>query len=211
MKLRTAFSAIGTALLVGLLPLAANADSGISVGPDISTAGLGVSVGYRFPGDNIVLRAESGNLSVNPNFNSNGNAYKGRLNLNNLLLDLEFHPLGRSLYGAVGAFINNNALSASTTSAGVTIGSTNYGAGTANALVTWAKVEPYVGIGIAPMHGGFGFDLGAAYQGNAAVSVTTNIAGVAAADISSAQNQIKNTVNGFQWYPVVGIRYTFGF
>lgn len=211
MNVRKIFAALGTALLVGALPLAAAADAGISVGPDVSSTGLGVSVGYRLPGNTEVIRAESGNFTASPTFNANGNAYTGKLNLNNVLLDMEFHPHGRSFYGAAGAFINNNTVTASTTSAGVRIGGTNYGAGTADTRVTWANVAPYVGIGFAPLHGGFGFDAGVAYQGSARASVTTNIIGVLPADIASAQTQIQNALNGYQFYPVVGIRYTFGF
>ena len=50
-----------------------------------------------------------------------------------------------------------------------------------------------------------------AYQWNARATVATNIVGVLPADIARAQAQIQNALNGFQFYPVVGIRYTFGF
>lgn len=211
MNIRTVGSILGAALFIGCLALPADADSGISVGPAISSTGLGVSLGYELVGGNVVLRAQSGNFTINPNFNANGNAYQGHLNLNNVLVDAEIHPLAKSFYVAVGGFINNNNVTASSTSAGVTIGGTNYGAGTVNAKVTWQNLAPFVGIGFAPVHGGFGFDVGAAFQGNARAAVTTNIAGVAPSDILSAQTQIQNAVNGFTVYPVVSLRYTFGF
>lgn len=209
MNFRT-LALIGAALACGLAPIAARADSGITVGPAIESTGYGVSVGYALPGG-VVLRAQSGNFTYNPNFNANGNTYNGHLNLSNVLIDGEFHPQSKSFYYAVGGLLNSNKINATTTSAGVIIGGTNYGAGTANAAVTWSNFAPFVGIGWAPVKGGFGFDLGAAFQGNAKAVVTTNIVGVTAADIANAQTQIQNSINGFNVYPVIGIRYTFGF
>jgi hypothetical protein len=68
-----------------------------------------------------------------------------------------------------------------------------------------------VGFGFSPVHGGFGFDLGAAFQGNAMATVTSNIVGVTAADYAAAVTQIQKTLNGYTVYPVVNIRYTIGF
>jgi hypothetical protein len=211
MNLRSACSLVA-AILFGFIPLTANADTGISVGPDISSTGLGVSLGYKIPDAPVVVRVESGNFTINPTFNSNGNTYNGHLNLSNILVNAEFHPSGKAFYVAAGGFINNNSISASTTSAGVMIGGFNYGAGTANAKVTWPNLAPFIGIGFAPMHGGFGFDLGAAFQGKATAVVTSTFgAAVSPSDYASAQSQIENTVNTITVYPVIGIRYTFGF
>ena len=211
MHFRTTLTLAGVALALAVAPLAARAaDTGLSIGPAIGSTGYGGSIAYALPGG-IVIRAQSGNYNYNFNFNTNGNTYNGTLNLSNVLIDGELHPGSKPFYYAVGGFINNNAINATTTSTGVTIGNTNYGAGTATAKVTWTSVAPYIGIGWAPTHGGFGVDLGAAFQGTSTARVTTTIAGVTAADIASAQNQIQNTVNQYQVYPVLSVRYTWGF
>jgi hypothetical protein len=210
MNIRTTLALAGAALALAVAPLAARADTGLTVGPAVGSTGYGASVGYALPGG-IVIRAQSGNFTYNPNFNSNGNTYNGHLVLSNVLVDGELHPGSRPFYYAIGGFINSNTINATTTSAGVVIGNTNYGAGTANAKVTWSNLAPFIGLGWAPMHGGFGVDLGAAFQGSSKTVVTTNIAGVTAADIASAQSQIQNTVNQYQIYPVISVRYSFGF
>jgi hypothetical protein len=210
MNVRTACSLLAATLLLGLAPAAALADTGLVVGAGVGTTGYGASLGYVLP-FGIVVRAETGAFTYNPNFNANGDPYTGHLKLSNVLADVELHPLSKAFYVAGGGFFNGNSITASTTSAGVTIGGTNYGAGTANAKVTWQNVAPYVGFGFAPVHGGLGFDLGAAFQGSARAVVTSNIAGVTAADYASAQTQVQNAVNGFKVYPVVSLRYTFGF
>jgi hypothetical protein len=210
MKLSSFFAALTAALILGLAPLAASADTGLVIGGVAETTGFGASLGYVLPGA-IVVRAQSGNFTYNPNFNSNGDAYAGHLVLSNILIDGEVHPGGKSFYIAAGGLLNNNVITASTTSTGVTIGNNLYGAGTANARVTWQHFAPFVGFGFSPVHGGFGFDLGAAFQGSAKATVTSNIGGVTAADYAAAVTQIQNTLNTIQVYPVVGIRYTIGF
>jgi hypothetical protein len=211
MFIRSTLALVGVALALAVVPVGARAaDTGLSIGPALGSTGYGGSLAYALPGG-IVIRAQSGNYTYNFNFNTNGNTYTSKLNLSNVLIDGELHPGSKPFYYAVGGLINNNNITATTTSAGVTIGNTNYGAGTANAKVTWTGVAPYVGIGWAPTHGGFGVDLGAAFQGTSTARVTTNIAGVTAADIASAQNQIQNTVNQYQVYPVLSVRYTWGF
>jgi hypothetical protein len=210
LSMRSIWAALAGALVLGFAPLAASADTGLVVGGVAGTTGFGASLGYVLPGG-IVVRAQSGNFTINPNFNSNGNAYAGHLQLSNILIDGELHPGGKTFYVAAGGFLNHNVVTASTTSTGVTIGNTNYGAGTANARVTWQNFAPYVGFGFSPVHGGFGFDLGAAFQGNAMATVTSNIVGVTAADYAAAVTQIQKTLNGYTVYPVVNIRYTIGF
>jgi hypothetical protein len=210
MNVRVACSVLGAALLLGFAPVAAEADTGLVLGVGAGTTGYGVSLGYDLPAG-LVVRAESGNFTYNPNFNANGDAYTGHLKLSNVLVDLELHPLSKAFYIAGGGFINSDTITASTTSTGVTIGGTNYGAGTASTTVTWANLAPYVGIGFSPVHGGFGLDLGAVFQGSARASVTSNIVGVTQADYAAAQTQVQNALNGFQVYPVINIRYTIGF
>jgi hypothetical protein len=210
MKLSSFYVALAGALIIGAAPLAASADTGLVIGAVAESTGLGGTIGYVLPGG-VVLRAQSGNYTYNPNFNSNGDAYMGHLQLNNVLLDGEVHPDGRSFYIAAGALLNNNVVTATTTSAGVIIGNTNYGAGTATARVTWANLNPFVGFGFSPVHGGLGFDLGAAFQGSAKATVTSNIPGVTPADYAAAVTQIQSTVNTLQVYPIIGIRYTIAF
>lgn len=208
--------AAGAAIAIGAMPLAASADaSGASVGVSLESLGYGISLAYPIaPWTQI--RVQSGNFTANPNFNSNGDAYNGHLTLSNILVTGEFHPLNRSFFLAAGGLINSNKITASTTGSTITVGGTTYAApagSSINAAVTWNNLNPYIGIGFGPARGsGFGVDLGAAFQGKGKAVVTNNgVPNVTAADIVNAQNQIQNTLNGFSTYPVVGVRYSFGF
>lgn len=198
-------------IVLSLAPPAANAEDGFAAGAAIESTGYGVSLGYALP-QGIVIRAQSGSLTFDRNFHSQGNTFTGKGTVSNVLLDAEFHPKGKRFYYAAGGFLNSNSFSGSTTSAGVIFGTTNYGAGTAQAKVTWPSVSPYIGIGWAPLRKGLGFDLGAAFHGFPKAVVTTNIAGVSTADIASAQDQIQHDVHkDLPIYPVIGLRYTWGF
>lgn len=211
MHVRRGFILAAAGIALCAVPLPARGETALSAGVAIESSGYGVSLGYALPG-NVVIRAQSGSLTFDRDFHSQGNTFTGRGTVSNVLLVGELHPQGKPLYYAAGTFFNSNAFHGNTTSAGVILGSTNYGAGTAQAKVTWPSVAPYIGIGWAPIRGGLGFDLGAAFHGSPRVVVTTDIAGVSAADITSSQDQIHDDVQrDAPVYPVVGLRYTWAF
>jgi hypothetical protein len=215
-KVYGAMFAAGAALVLGALPLAAAADGGgASVGVSLESLGYGLSLAYPVA-QWTDIRVQSGNFSFNHNFNSNGDTYNGHLNLSNILITGEVHPLNRAFFIAAGGLINSNKVTATATGSTITVGGTTYAApagSSINANVTWNNLNPYIGIGFGPARGsGFGFDLGAAFQGKGKAVVTNNgVPGVTSADIASAQTQIQNTLNGFSTYPVVGVRYSIGF
>jgi hypothetical protein len=199
---------------LALLPIVARADTATSkVGVGLSVSSLGAGVSVAVPLDAAsVIRVQTGSFSTSPTIKVNGDSYSGPFTLNNALVDGEFHSGGRPFYLAAGVLIDDNSIRTSTSSAGVTIGNTTYGAGTASATITWNHFAPYLGVGTAPVKGsGFGADLGAAFIGSATVGVTTTIGGVSASDIANAQQQIATVVNKYQIYPVLGVRYTWGF
>lgn len=211
---------LGAALLAfGVVPAAALADShdtGLGAGLAVETSGYGVSLGYTIGGGQQI-RLQTGNYSLSHNFDANGNNYNGTLNLSNVRLEDDIHVAGGPFFVAVGALSNNNKITATANISGssVTIGGTTYPAPAGsyvNGSVTWTNLNPYLGIGGAPLHGsGFGWDAGVAFAGSAKAVVTTNVPGATAADIESAQNQIQNALNVLNTYPVIGIRYVFGF
>lgn len=209
MKTRRGLALAGAALALALAPLAARADSGLLVGVDAGSTGIGAMLGYAVsPG--FVVRAQTGALDYYSTFNANGDTYTGHLVLNNVLIDGEFHPAGQSFFVAAGGLLNNNAITANTSSAAVTIGNTDYGAGSATARVTWTPFAPYFGIGWSPVRGGLGLDIGGAVQGNSRAVVTSSFGTqVSQSDYALAAQQIENTVNKIQIYPVLSLRYTF--
>ena len=207
---------VAAALAVGAAPTVALAQDG-DVGIALESTGYGLSIGYPIALAHH-LRIQSGNLRTAHNFDAGGNSYTGNINLSNIRLEDDWHlSPNRGFFVSFGAMSNNNTVNANAdvTGSSITIGNTSYVAppgSYVNGNIRWNSFIPYLGIGGAPVHGnGIGWDLGAAFQGPAKVSVSTNVPGTTSADIASTENQIRDSLNGFQVYPVVGVRYVIGF
>jgi hypothetical protein len=160
--------------------------------------------------------------SLNKTSTSNGidTNYTGDLNLGSFEALADWHPFTGSFRISGGLVYNNNNLKMTAQPSGgaVSIGGTPYSAGagqSVNATIDFNKVAPYFGIGWGrtPKNSGLSFtsDIGVLFQGSPKANVTTNIPGVAAADINKANSDLNSAVNSFKIYPVIsiGIGYTF--
>jgi hypothetical protein len=78
-----------------------------------------------------------------------------------------------------------------------------------NATIDFNKVVSNFGIGRGrtPKNSGLSFtnDIGIMFQGSPKTIVTTNFAGVAAADINQTNTDLNNSLNNFKIYPFVSI------
>jgi len=210
------------AAVLSALTLPAYADT--TVNGKLSTLGMGLEA--AFPITQSVdgrIGLNTFKYSINKTSTSNGvnTDYKGDLNLGSLEALADWHPFSGSFRLSGGLVYNNNSLSMTAlpgAGSTVNIGGTTYnlGAGeSVNASIDFNKVAPYLGIGWGrtPENTGFSFtsDIGVLFQGSPKTSVTTNIPGVAPADINTANSDLNNSVSSFKVYPVIsfGMGYTF--
>ncbi|MDX8378753.1 MAG: hypothetical protein R8K48_01735 [Gallionella sp.] len=205
-----------------LTPAMAMADT--TVNAKISTLGGGVEV--AFP----IMKSVDARIGLNTfsyNFNKSSTSgvsttnYAGKLNLQSLEALADWHPWAGSFRVSGGLIYNDNKLTLTAlpgaggtfTAGGVahTIGAGEF----VNATIGFNKIAPYLGIGWGrtPKNMGWSFtsDIGILFQGTPRVAVSTNIAGVTAADKAQANADLNSSLKRFNIYPVVsaGIGYTF--
>lgn len=207
---------------LALSPAIALADT--TVNAKVSTLGGGLEAAFPIM-ESVDARIgiNTFSYSFNKSTASNGltTNYNGKLNLQSLQALADWHPMAGSFRMSGGLVYNNNSFSMTAIpGAGgvVNIGGTPtiVGAGqSVNANVDFNKVAPYLGIGWGrtPKNTGLSFtsDFGILFQGTPKGSVTTNVAGVPAANIAKANADLNASLNSFKMWPVasIGIGYTF--
>lgn len=195
-----------------------------TVNGKLSTLGFGLEGAFpMIPTVDARIGLNTFKKSINKTSTSNGNDtnYTGHLNLESLEALADWHPFTGSFRISGGLVYNNNNLSMTAQpGAGgtVSIGGISYPVGSGqsvDAKIDFNKVAPYLGIGWGrtPKNSGLSFtsDIGILFQGSPKASVTTNITGVAAADINKANSDLNSSLNNFKIYPVIsiGVGYTF--
>lgn len=205
-------------------PASANA-ADIAGGLKASTLGAGAEVTLGLTSD-LNLRSGVYVFSYGASTHKSGIPFAYDLNLRSLPVLLDWFPLddGSGFRISTGVIINNNKYTANAEPAdSYDIGGVNYRADQTGKLtgdVTFGKLAPYVGIGwgnpfTAESRLSFSFDLGIAFQGKPAVSMAAT--GPVAADpafqknLHQEENDIKNEMDAFKYYPVIsaGIAYRF--
>lgn len=191
----------------------------------VSTLGLGMDIAMPITesvdvriGFNTFKRTLNKSAS-SPNTQATN--YTGNLDLGSLMFLLDWHPFDGSFRISGGFIHNSNRISMTGVPQG---GNINVGGrtiiipptgGTVNAEVAFRKMAPYLGIGYgsASKDTGLSFaaDLGIMFQGRPMANVTSNIAGVTAADTTQANTDLNDALKNFRLYPVasVGMGYTF--
>ncbi|MHB8622417.1 MAG: hypothetical protein ACYC9J_05080 [Sulfuricaulis sp.] len=209
------------AAVLSVLTLSAFADT--TVNGKLSTLGYGLEAAFPMtPSVDGRLGINTLNYSLNKTSTSNGlnTNYSGDLKLNSLEALADWHPFTGSFRLSGGLVYNKNKLAMTAQAAGgtVNIGGVPYaiGAGeSVNATIDFKKAAPYLGIGWGrtPKNTGLSFtsDLGILFQGSPETNVSTNIPGVAAANINKANSDLNDAIKKFKYYPVIsiGVGYTF--
>ena len=204
------------AAILSALTLPAYADP--TVNGKISTLGLGAEAVFSMT-KSVDARIGLNTFKYGLNkttTSSNGltTNFNADLNLQNLQAMADWHPSEGSFRVSGGIVYNNNnfTMTAQPSAGNISIGGVNYAvqAGqSVNATVDFNKVAPYLGIGWGrtPKNTGLSFtsDIGIMYQGSPNGNVTTNIAGVAPADVSKANADLKDALKSFNIYPVLSI------
>lgn len=206
-------------LSTSTLPVFADA----TVNGKLSTLGFGVEAAFPLA-QSIDARIGYNGYKYNFDETSTSNGlttnYNGDLKLSTVQLLADWHPWEGSFRLSGGVIFNNNKFEMTAQPSGTTvnIGGTPYTVGAGqmvNATVDFNKTVPYLGIGWGrtPKNSGLSFtsDIGIMFQGKPKGSVTTNIPGVAAADINRANTDLNDALDNFKLYPVIsfGIGYTF--
>lgn len=226
-KCRKILSILPLLLLASLIacpPAAAELGQEVDLGLRVSSLGVGADLGLQV------------HPKVRVRFNVNGfwwsydHSYQDidyDIKLNWLTLGglVDYHPLNTGFRITGGAYINLNKLNLDTDidpTATYNIGGQTFtGAqvGTLDGDIKWNVLSPYLGIGwttpISPNRRWmFYFDLGVIYHGQAEVSLdSSNPLGLA--ELSEAlkreEKDIEDDLSGFQFYPVVGVGFSYLF
>ena len=165
---RTALLALAAAVAS---PALAEETNGWRVGAHGGTAGVGASAAWDFH-DKLAVRAIANRFNYDRKETVSGKRYKGKLELANFGLLLDWHPFDNGFRVSGGAILNRNELSARTTGDDLKLGDSpiEY-EGAINANVDFRNFAPYLGVGYDGGRGekGFSFfaEAGAMFQGKA--------------------------------------------
>ena len=164
---RTALLALAAAVAS---PALAEETNGWRVGAHGGTAGVGASAAWDFH-DKLAVRAIANRFNYDRKETVSGKRYKGKLELANFGLLLDWHPFDNGFRVSGGAILNRNEINARATAAELELGGIKYGMGEVNADVDFRNFAPYLGVGYDGGRGekGFSFfaEAGAMFQGKA--------------------------------------------
>jgi hypothetical protein len=211
-------------LFVTVLTLIATPVFAVSITPEVSTIGYGVSAGFGVtPLFGIRVAAHTGSYSRD--LHKESIAYNGKLKFQNYGGLVDLYPFASGFRLSAGVFANSNKIDlASKPGQTITVNRVAYptaAIGNITGDVKFNKTSPYGGIGFGtkPSGRGFGltFDLGVLYQGSPKLSVQphpTNPALVPPsfnANLEAERAKTENDIKNYKYYPVVGIGFSFGF
>ncbi|MGB1580029.1 MAG: hypothetical protein ACPHER_00810 [Nevskiales bacterium] len=223
-------------LLFAMLVLgstAAQAETPMAIGVNVGTAGFGADINMGLT-ENLNLRLGINHFSTSQDADADDNDgvpnnelhYSGDLRLNNLSLIADWAPWGGVFHVSAGAVANANDLKVDATcnAAICEVGNSSFTSGALGTITTDIDVEdfgPYIGIGWGnPLGDNTGlswrFELGAIYQGEPSVEMTSSgNCGIASSACQAAldreADELESDLSSLQWYPVaqLGLSYRF--
>lgn len=201
-------------LTLCLLPLAGHA-SPISVAGGIGSLGLTVDGAYHV----------NPYISINAGLNgfnySGNNGYKGvdydyRLHLSSFIVALNWYPFGGAWHLTAGLANNSSSISASglPKNGSYTFNGNTYPAaevGVTSANLSFPARATYVGMGWGGNGAwGFIFDVGLLHFN--APQLIVNVAGASsnpslAADVQQYRDQAQNSIDSWNWYPQLALKF----
>ena len=199
-----------------LLPTMVKAE-GSAIGLKVSTLGVGVEIATSF-NDHFNGRLSAQYFKYSDDYSSSSVNYDGDLELKSMLGTLDYYPFESIFHLSAGALLNGNKVGLRGESLkGATGDNSLVGAllGNLEGDVEGNTIAPYIGLGFGNPavgdQGGFGFkaDVGLVYHGNPQVSLSTDglLAGTPLGQTLIAQEEaeLQDDVDGYEWYPVVGL------
>lgn len=194
----------------------------VSVTPEVTTLGYGLSAGFGItPLFGIRVAGHTGSYSRN--LHKEDLQYNGKMKFNNGGALLDVYPFAGGFRLSAGAFANSNKIDlVSNENQTFVINGVSYPAGQVGNItgqVKFNKTSPYAGIGwgTKPSGRGFGltFDLGVLYQGSPKLTLTahpvTNIPPSFYQNLEVERAKTENDIKNYKYWPVVGIGFSFGF
>lgn len=216
---------LGLIVLLAAGPDAA-ADEGradLTIGPDVSTLGIGLQAGLRF-NDHVGARIGGNWFEYDFERSYDDVDYDVDLDLGSPGALLDIYPFGGGFRLSGGVRLNfNRADLTGSPNGGFEIGDTTYSAdeiGTLDGGVDFNTLSPYLGLGYAAaLFDGaleLAFDAGTMYHGSPDVSLSASggsLAGDPAvqADLEEEREAIEDDLDAFRFYPVVGFAITWRF
>ena len=193
---RTALLALAAAVAS---PALAEETNGWRVGAHGGTAGVGASAAWDFH-DKLAVRAIANRFNYDRKETVSGKRYKGKLELANFGLLLDWHPFDNGFRVSGGAILNRNEINARTTGANFELGDGGGGRmymGEVRANVDFRNFAPYLGVGYDGGRGkkGFSFfaEAGAMFQGKARLTGKGNVSAVAVGGIANCNFTISRS------------------
>lgn len=191
--------------------------SGMALALKAGTLGAGVELTTGVT-DSINARFGINNFTYGTSGTEAGISYDIDMQLQSGSVLFDWHPLGFGLRATGGLLYNNNELSMrgqSTT--GYTVGGTTYNAAevaTLSGTVDFDNLTPYLGVGwgnavAQDQTFTVSFDLGILFQGapNASLGATGTLASdpTFLANLRSEETDLNNSLDNFEYYPVVAL------
>lgn len=196
---------------------------GTAVGLKVSTLGAGAELVKSF-NEHINGRLSAQYYKYSDNYASSSVNYDGDLELKSILGTLDYYPFETIVHFSAGALINGNKINLRARSLNGVSSDNNLVAalfGDLNGEATSNTVAPYLGFGfgnpVAGDEAGFKFkaDIGLVYHGNPTASLTSNglLSGtpLGRALIASEEAELQEDIDGYEWYPVVGVSLLYRF
>ncbi len=211
-------------VLAGLVYSSTSSAQGIGIGAKVGTLGIGVDITKSF------TSTLNGRIGINSfTFDASGTEsdidYDADLNLESAGVFVDWHPFSGGFRTTVGALLNNNELDMTAKSAvNYDIGGTTYSPaeiGTFGGNVSFNDIAPYVGIGWgnavdAGQRLTFSFDVGVLMQGSPKVDFTASGGTLSSdptllANLKTEEQQLEDSLNDYDVYPVIslGLAYQF--
>ncbi|MEA1652630.1 hypothetical protein UAJ10_26915 [Nitrospirillum sp. BR 11164] len=194
----------------------------LSVGPVVSTLGLGAEIGARFD-DRFGLRLNANGFSFSANHTVRDVRYDGDATLESFGLLADLHPFGDGWRVTAGARLNLNEVDLKGTprNATYTIHGMTYTAnevGSLNGKIAFNRFAPYIGVGYEGAVADrwrFGVDLGAMYHGTPRVSLDASGPVTTTPDfqnrLDAERQELRDDVKDYSWYPVLSLTVKYAF
>ncbi|MCX6879618.1 MAG: hypothetical protein NTW21_38305 [Verrucomicrobia bacterium] len=198
--------------------------AGLGAGVQVGTQGVGIHLSYNIT-PSFYLQLEGNYFDYNKTLNIADVDYESDLDLSNLGLTVNYLPFENSGFRiTAGAFFANNEISCTATGAGqqVSLNNVDYTLGANDSLVgaiDYGTFNPYIGVGWDWVLGAdrnfvIGLDVGVSYLGEPDATLTgTGLLGTSAAanDLAAEQAAFQDDVEGYKFYPVVKVSFTYRF
>ena len=189
--------------------------SPVTVGIKAGTLGIGIGGQYRL-NESFGLGLGANYFKYDFDFTADDIDYSAELTLVSATVLGHYYPMKGRFRLTGGLAFNGNEIDAqSKPEIGVEIGDTTYPGvrvGTIDGKIDFRTIAPYLGLGWGPSpekRWGFTFDVGVLFQGSPKVDLTASgpitIVPGFQEDLAQEEQKVQDELEGFQYYPIIGL------